>query len=193
MIGLHRPATRDQARARRRDIGETFLGIWGLNVLLKVILDDIGLEPDGWAWDAFELVLSVAWVLALLALLWAFIAVYRARPDAEEEFANFLEAFAGWEAKLAQQDRQLSHAELRLGENDRNPEVVAYVADRSVAAERVLRWPMEHDGGLERGKKVSQQLGIHLTELTAEQWEQLEPSTRVSTSADQSGTTPGVA
>ena len=170
--------TRRQARARHRQIGEYFFGVWGLLVLLGPVLDDLGLQPSGWAWDVLIFSLSGVWVLLLGWWIWAFVRQLRTPRDPEGEFAAFLSAFEPWEGKLAQQGRLLHLAELHLGEHDEEPRLVAYVSQNGVPGERVVIRDMERDGRTRTGKKVSQELGLYLTELTSSQWDELEHSTR---------------
>ncbi len=63
---------REQARRRRKELGEAFLGAWGIAIIPNV-LRAFEIEPDGWAWTVLRLTLATialvfltAWIVALV-------------------------------------------------------------------------------------------------------------------------------
>ena len=72
---------RERARHRRREAGSLLLTVWGIAIVPNA-LESFGVAPDGWAWTALRVVLSVAWAIALIAFSVTVVQELRARRAA---------------------------------------------------------------------------------------------------------------
>ena len=67
---------REEARARRKELGELALGTWAVAIVPN-LLDAFGFEPEGWGWLALRIVLSTLFFAALCAWLIALVREWR--------------------------------------------------------------------------------------------------------------------
>jgi hypothetical protein len=72
---------RERARERRREAGSLFLTVWGIAIVPNA-LEAFGVSPDGWAWTALRVILSAAFLVALVAFLVTVLDELRARRAA---------------------------------------------------------------------------------------------------------------
>lgn len=73
--------TREEARAKRRDAWEAFLGAWGVAIIPNLV-EAFGVQLDGTGWIVLRSVLAAVWLVTLVLLIVAYVRELRTPADA---------------------------------------------------------------------------------------------------------------